>query len=262
MDFPKFDGTNPRLWKDKCELFFEVYGVSESLKHRFTALNFLGTAESWLETFERCGRVGSWEELHKAVCERFDRDQYSLHMIQLDSLHETASVDEYHAKFEQLTHNILLYNPNYDYTFFVVPFLNGLKDEIRAPIALHRPTTVDTTSALALLQEEELESPKHHYGKHEQKDLPKPSNRVFTARDKAKAPFKKDELKKPGKTIGDEKLAALMAYCKANGLCYMRGENWTGRNHKCPDQVLIHMLQKLLDLLQVDRSSDTDSGDG
>ena len=22
MDFPKFDGSNPRLWKDKCELFF------------------------------------------------------------------------------------------------------------------------------------------------------------------------------------------------------------------------------------------------
>jgi hypothetical protein len=181
MDFPKFDDTNPELWKDKCELFFEVYGVSESLKPCFPALSFSGTAESWLQTFERRGRVGSWEELHKAVCERFDRDQYSLHMRQLDSLCQTASADEYHAKFEQLTHIILLYNPNYVDTFFVVRFLNGLKHEIWAPIVLHRPTTVDTASALALLQEEESESRKHHYGKHEQKDLSKPSSRVFTA---------------------------------------------------------------------------------
>ena len=46
MDFPKFDGSNPRLWKDKCELFFEVYGVSKSLKPRFAALNFSGSAAS------------------------------------------------------------------------------------------------------------------------------------------------------------------------------------------------------------------------
>ena len=72
-------------------------------------------------------------------------------MRQLDSLRQTGSVDEHHAQFEQLTHNILLYNPNYDDTFFVVRFLHGLKDEIRAPIALHRPSTVDTASALALL---------------------------------------------------------------------------------------------------------------
>ncbi|PUZ44467.1 hypothetical protein GQ55_8G101800 [Panicum hallii var. hallii] len=77
MDFPKFDNTNPKLWKDKCELFFEVYGVSESLKPCFAALSFSGTAESWLQTFERRGRVRSWEELHKAMCEHFDRDQYS-----------------------------------------------------------------------------------------------------------------------------------------------------------------------------------------
>jgi len=95
MDFPKFDGSNPRLWKDKCELFFEVYGVSESLKTRFAALNFTGAAESWLQTFERRGRVASWEELHKAVCDHFDKDHYALHMRQLDSLRQTASVEEY-----------------------------------------------------------------------------------------------------------------------------------------------------------------------
>jgi hypothetical protein len=75
-----------------------------------------------------------------------------------DNLHQTTSVADYHARFEELAHNILLYNPTYDDTFLVVRFLNGLKDEIRALIALHHPKNVDTASALALLQEEELES--------------------------------------------------------------------------------------------------------
>ncbi|KAG2577003.1 hypothetical protein PVAP13_6NG073760 [Panicum virgatum] len=154
MDFPKFDGSNPRLWKDKCELFFEVYCVSESLKPRFAALNFSGSAASWLQTLERRGRVGSWEELHKAVCNRFDRDQYSLHMRQLDSLRQTGSVDEYHAQ---------------------------------APIALHRPSTVDTASALALLQEEELECQRRQAVlKPAHKDLGKSGSQVFSANDKSR----------------------------------------------------------------------------
>ena len=39
-------------------------------------------------------------------------------------------------------------------------FIGGLKEEIRAPISLHRPTEVDAASALALLQEQELENAK------------------------------------------------------------------------------------------------------
>jgi hypothetical protein len=29
MNFPTFDGTNPRLWRDKCESYFEIFGVSD-----------------------------------------------------------------------------------------------------------------------------------------------------------------------------------------------------------------------------------------
>jgi hypothetical protein len=38
--------------------------------------------------------------------------------------------------------------------------LTGLKEEIRAPVALHMPRDVDTACALALLQEEELNASK------------------------------------------------------------------------------------------------------
>lgn len=55
-----------------------------------------------------------------------------------------------------MAHGILLYNNSYDEVYVVTRFLDGLKEEIRSVIALHRPETVDTASALALLEEEEI----------------------------------------------------------------------------------------------------------
>jgi hypothetical protein len=72
IEFPRFDGQNPRLWKDRCELYLEVYSVSDALKPRFAALNFEETAAAWLQTVELRDRISSWHALHTAVCERFD----------------------------------------------------------------------------------------------------------------------------------------------------------------------------------------------
>lgn len=127
MDFPKFDGGNPRLWKEQCELYFDIYEVREDMKPRFAALNFVGQVATWLQTIQLRGRLRTWLELHTAVCAHFDRDQYPLQMKQLESLKQIGSVADYHAKFEQLAHSILLYNPAYDDVFFVTRFLGVLK---------------------------------------------------------------------------------------------------------------------------------------
>jgi hypothetical protein len=141
----------------------------------------------------------------------------------------------------------------------VVRFLNGLKDEIRAPIALHRPKDVDTASALALLQEEELEARKRGYPLN--KDSAKPNSKGFSAWEKNKSLSKKEDTRKADKTPGDEKIFALFAHRKANGLCFTCGEKWTGRTHKCSEQVPIHILHEIMELLQTDPVVDSDSSD-
>jgi hypothetical protein len=142
MEFPKFDGTNPRLWRDQCQVYFEVYSVVPFLKTRFARLNFTGPAAIWLQSEERRGRIQDWDQLVQAVLAKYDKDQYPLQLRQLDSLKQVGSVQEYQTTFEALAHGILLYNPAYDDTFFVTRFLGGLKEEIRSAIALHRPKTV------------------------------------------------------------------------------------------------------------------------
>jgi hypothetical protein len=221
LEFPKFDGENPRLWKDRCELYFEVYSVSDALKPRFAALNFTGPAAAWLQTLELRGHVQSWESLHTAVCTRFDRDQYQLHIKQLDNLKQTGSVANYHAKFEQLAHSILLYNNAYDDVYFVTRFLGGLKEEIRAPIALHHPQNLDTASALALLHEEEVEAARRKpVIKSEHKDIVRTGSRVFTTGYRRRSYHKKDDAKLSEKHPPNEKWAKIKASRKAQDLCY------------------------------------------
>jgi hypothetical protein len=119
LEFPKFDGSNPRLWQDQCTMFFEVYLVHPSLKTRFAALNFIGTAKTWLHTVERRGRITDWPTLYKLVMARFDKDQYPLILKQFEATVQSASMSEFIAQFEQAAHNLLLYNSNYDETYFV-----------------------------------------------------------------------------------------------------------------------------------------------
>lgn len=137
-------------------MYFEVYAVHPMLKTRFAALNFVGTAKTWLHTVERRERISDWETLCKLVMGRFDKDQYPLVLKQFEAVTQTAFVAEFIADFEQSAHNLLIYNPNYDETYFVTRFLAGLKEDIRSAIVLHRPPDVDTASALALLREAEL----------------------------------------------------------------------------------------------------------
>jgi hypothetical protein len=67
FDFPKFDGDNPRPWRDHCVLFFEVYGVHPAMRTRFTALNFQGSTANWLQTMERHERITDWDHLCELV---------------------------------------------------------------------------------------------------------------------------------------------------------------------------------------------------
>lgn len=170
------------------------------------------------------------------VFEKFDKDQYPLLLGQFDTI-------------RQLAHAILLYNPAFNDTYMVTKFVGGLKEEIRSAIMLHRPKDVDTASALALIQEDELEN----------------SRKKFSARDPVKSSFKSPTIvdkTKPVETekgkakLMEDKFGSLKAYRRQNGLCFKCGNKWSP-GHKCPDQVSIHVLEELWYAL--DDSQDTDS---
>lgn len=58
-----------------------------------------------------------------------------------------------------------------------------------------------------------------------------------------------------------DKLSVLKAYRKANNLCFTCGEKWTRRNHKCPTQIPLDVIQELLEAVQVELELDYSSSE-
>lgn len=52
MDFPKFDGSNPKIWIKKCENFFDIYAVLPEHRVKLAVMNFSGSADFWMQSIE------------------------------------------------------------------------------------------------------------------------------------------------------------------------------------------------------------------
>jgi len=50
--FPKFDGSNPNVWRENCEKYFNMYHIPMHLWAQFATIHFKGSAELWLQTYE------------------------------------------------------------------------------------------------------------------------------------------------------------------------------------------------------------------
>jgi hypothetical protein len=188
--------------------------------------------------------VTDWEQLCELVFAKFDKDQYQNQLRQLESLKQTGSVQAYYEQFEKLAHGVLLYNPTYDDVYFVTRFMTGLKEEIRAAIILHRPQDVDTASALALLQEEELSNFRN-----------RSLGRVFTKNLDRNTHGKSTPKLQAVDT--EDKVQSLKSFRRKNGLCFKCGGTWAP-NHTCPEQVPIHVLEELWDALEIQTNDDVE----
>jgi hypothetical protein len=67
-NFPKFDGTHPKMWKEKAEKYFYMFHVPEEYKVDYATLHFTGTAALWLQTYEAQHDIEGWAHLCVAVC--------------------------------------------------------------------------------------------------------------------------------------------------------------------------------------------------
>jgi hypothetical protein len=76
LDFPKFSGDNPKIWRKQYEIYFDVFSIPESLHTRFDALNFVDHEAPWFETVEARGKIDKWYDLCALVSERWGRDQH------------------------------------------------------------------------------------------------------------------------------------------------------------------------------------------
>ena len=72
INFPKFDGCNPRSWLRKFEKFFELYNISEHEKHCYASVHLGNRVDMWFDSYivNHRGRM-KWKRFCMELCRRF-----------------------------------------------------------------------------------------------------------------------------------------------------------------------------------------------
>lgn len=156
--------------------------------------------------------------------------------------------------FDELVHQLLAYDPYFSPTVITSRFVDGLKTPIKSVVLVRRPKDLDTASSLAILQEEVLLGyPSFEPGRNDSvmdfKSPTKPGASYTKSVESVPVPEKKMSPTSKNKPQND-KLAALMAYRKAKGLCYKCGLKW-GPQHKCPESVALNVVEELWQMVSI-----------
>lgn len=215
---PRFDGKHPGIWKAKCEDYFHLLSVPDSMWTTVASLHMDDNAEKWLQLYKLKHGLGSWEQFMTAVQNKFGAYDYKHAIESLLELQQTGTVEDYASEFEALQYQISLSDQGIGDTFFVSQFVKGLKNEIRYPVQGQLPDCMERAIILAKIQEQIQSKGKVQFTK-------------FPA--KTAAPASKEQKSTTFTShLGKER--QMRDYCRANNLCFYCKEPYDA-NHaaKC-----------------------------
>ena len=110
MEFPCFDGHDPKGWIKRCTRYFSLCKIQDDQKVDL-ALHLKGSAETWFGSYIMGRRGLTWDELIVDICARF-KDNLGCKVIEdFNKLYQDGTIDEYFAKFEELRALMLVRTP-------------------------------------------------------------------------------------------------------------------------------------------------------
>lgn len=99
MQFPKFDGSCPKVWIDKCNNYFNIYGISKELKVEAVVMHLEENATNWWQAYKQNHQVTSWTTFCVVVQKKFGADDCRTAITDMLSLKQTGTVEKYTAAF-------------------------------------------------------------------------------------------------------------------------------------------------------------------
>lgn len=209
LSFPKFDGSQPKIWLDKCTDYFRIYDVQPTMWVTTAALHMEGNAAKWWQVFKLNVSSCSWLQFCDAVERKFGAEDYRKALASLLDLKQRATVNEYAQRFEDLWFEVSMFHTGYDEMFFVSQFVKGLKFEIQGPVLAQVPHDLDRAMLLAQLQEQVQDQSRQKHSK-------------IWPHKTAIAPVKPEQRSVTTTPLWCER--QLHDYRKANGPCFFCGE--------------------------------------
>uniref|UniRef100_A0A803LN84 Retrotransposon gag domain-containing protein n=1 Tax=Chenopodium quinoa TaxID=63459 RepID=A0A803LN84_CHEQI len=102
LEFPKFDGTNPRLWIKKCCKYFTMCKIPDDYKVDLASLNMVDKAENWVSSYLSSRTLVDWQDFVIDVNGLF-KDEIGVNVVEeFNKLQQTGSIETYVDEFENL----------------------------------------------------------------------------------------------------------------------------------------------------------------
>ncbi|KAL5716809.1 hypothetical protein ACHQM5_009929 [Ranunculus cassubicifolius] len=245
VEFPKFNGEQVRSWLQKAKRFFLLHIMDEQQKVLFASLNFTDAAETWFQTDSVNFTAMGWNQFSVLIQSRFSEELSENVVGEFKKLCQCNTVKEYQQHFEQLRPLVLLQNPGLSEKYFIDSCIAGLKEEIRHPVQMFNPGSVQSVFALAKLHEATVDLRNKGRGNKLSTFSPFYPN-VKTAPVSSNPLVSRIvgsvDMNKQGTVLhSGRKLTPIQIQeRRAKGLCYNCDEAWS-INHKCTSKQLFYI---------------------
>ncbi|XP_074303808.1 uncharacterized protein LOC141638304 [Silene latifolia] len=160
LEFPSFDGNNPRIWMKKCEKYFNLCKIPENQRVDLASMYMIGRAESWFNSYIVVRPHVDWDDFIVDLCARFKEEIAGNVVEEFNKLHQIGSIDDYLDAFENLKGLMLQRNPLLPEQYFLDSFVSGLKASLKPFVRAFKPRTLASVVEYARLQEETLSASK------------------------------------------------------------------------------------------------------
>jgi hypothetical protein len=159
-------------------------------------------------------------------------------------------VSEYVEQFTALADELAAYESRTDPLYYTMWFIDDLKHDIKFVIMVQRPTSLDSACALALVQEEALDSTRRHRGEPISHRMAYPHAAAGPNHGRIDGVLSgADRTSTKNRRLGSsDRLASLRSYRRAHDLCDRCAEKWMP-GHKCPNTVQLQATEEVWDML-------------
>jgi len=154
LEFPSFDGTNPRHWIKKCSRYFALCKIPDDQRLDVASIHLVGKAETWFTSYIAVRKNVDWSDFIVDVCSRFREELGSKVVEEFHKLYQMGSLDAYLERFEELKSLLLQSIPTLPDDYFVSSFIGGLKPQLKPFVRALNPLSLDDAIRFARLHEE------------------------------------------------------------------------------------------------------------
>ena len=154
IDFPKFEGGDPRGWIMNAEKYFRYYQTPENLKVDVASMYLEGHALDTYTWISSRKTIHYWDELVQILNEQFGPAEFQNPDAFLCKIKQTGTVNEYKQEFVSRSSRVTGWPEH----CLLGVFLNGLKEELQADVKIHKPRTVYKAVSLAMEIETKINS--------------------------------------------------------------------------------------------------------